>query len=152
LAHPRTSLFKARLSAAADRLDVARLPYNEALCRYLRREKAKGRTIYLATAADRQLACRVPDHLGLFDGVIASDASENLKGVRKLEAIRKIAGSEFVYAGNSRDDLVIWKEAASAILVSAPRAVIEQARQNRRDSARRWRKSFPDRHTSFERC
>jgi 4-hydroxybenzoate polyprenyltransferase len=122
--------FKACLSAAADGLDVARLPYNEDLCRYLRREKATGRAIYLATAADGQLACRVADHLGLFDGVIASNASENLKGVRKLEAIQKIAGSEFVYAGNSRDDLVIWKEAASAIVVSAPRAVMEQAQRS----------------------
>jgi 4-hydroxybenzoate polyprenyltransferase len=119
---------KARLAAAADRLDVGRLPYNEEFCQHLRAERVNGRAIYLATAADRQLAIRVADHLGLFDGVLASDGNRNLKGVRKLEAIREIAGDKFAYAGNARTDLVIWNAAESAILVSAPRAVVKRAR------------------------
>jgi 4-hydroxybenzoate polyprenyltransferase len=119
---------KERLAAAADRLDVGLLPYNQEFCQHLRAERVKGRALYLATAADRQLAFRVADHLRLFDGVLASDGTRNLKGVRKLEAIREVAGEKFAYAGNARADLVIWNEAESAILVGAPSAVVARAR------------------------
>jgi 4-hydroxybenzoate polyprenyltransferase/phosphoserine phosphatase len=115
---------KARL--ADDRLDVTQLPYRKELCEHLASERAKGRPIYLATAADDRLASKVAEHLGLFDGVLASDGEKNLKSVRKLDAIRKIAKAGFAYAGNSRDDLVIWTKAESAILVNAPRAVARQ--------------------------
>jgi hypothetical protein len=124
--HGRAYL-KARL-AADDRLDVKQLPYREDLCKHLESERANGRSIYLATAADGRIAHRVAEHLGLFDGVLASEGGENLKSVRKLDAIRKVAKGGFGYAGNSRDDLVIWAAAESAILVNTPRAVADQVR------------------------
>jgi len=48
-------------------LDPTLLPYNQPLLEYLRREKASGRYLVLATAADRSLAEAVQTHLGLFD-------------------------------------------------------------------------------------
>ena len=123
---------KARL-AEDNLLDVTRLPYRKDLCEYLVRERANGREIYLATAADERIAQGVAEHLGLFDGVIASDGCTNMKGARKLDAIRKIAGTRFAYAGNSRDDLVIWSAAQSAILVNAPQAVAAQVQRDGKD-------------------
>jgi 4-hydroxybenzoate polyprenyltransferase/phosphoserine phosphatase len=98
-------------------IGARRLPYSEPLLEYLRGEKAKGRRIILATAAHRSIAERVSTHLGLFDGVLATDDGNNLKGSAKLDAIRKQVGDDFVYAGDSRADVAIWHAAKAAVLV-----------------------------------
>jgi 4-hydroxybenzoate polyprenyltransferase/phosphoserine phosphatase len=86
-------------------LDVAHLPYNRELLQFLEQEHAKGRPLYLATAADAALAERVAGHLGLFAGVLASDGSHNLAGSNKLEAFRQNFGDNFSYIGNASADL-----------------------------------------------
>src|SRR5438874_758645 len=73
---------RAYVAARAD-VDVASLPYRADVLDFLTAERAKGRTIVLATAADASLARRVADHLGLFDEVLASDGATNLKGEAK---------------------------------------------------------------------
>lgn len=93
------------------------LPYHESLLNYLREEQAKGRQIILATAAHQSIAEGVSTHLGLFDKVLATNASHNLKGKRKLQAIQECVGKAFVYAGDSQADLPIWKAAKAAVLV-----------------------------------
>jgi 4-hydroxybenzoate polyprenyltransferase len=98
-------------------IDAQLLPYREDLLCYLREEKAKGRQIILATAANRSIADRVAKHLGLFDQVLASDATQNLKGKAMLHAIQDSIGKPFVYAGDSGADLPIWQEADAAVLV-----------------------------------
>lgn len=118
---------KAKLAADAP-LDAALLPYNEALCEYLRVQRQRGRRIYLATAADARIAQAVADHLGLFDGIIASDGLTNLKGVHKLQAIRRLVGERFAYAGNSAADLPIWSAASAALIVDARAAVESRVR------------------------
>jgi hypothetical protein len=85
--------FKARVAAMAA-LDPARLPYNEALLRYLRMEKARGRYLVLATAAHRDTATAIADHLGLFDEVIATADARNLKGTAKAEALIERFGKQ----------------------------------------------------------
>jgi phosphoserine phosphatase len=110
---------KQRLAAAAA-LDPAQLPYHTELLAYLRQERAAGRRLVLATGADRAIAAAVARHLGLFDMVLASDGQVNLTGAAKLAAIRgAIGGGPFAYVGNSRVDLAIWREAASAVVVNA---------------------------------
>ena len=102
------------------RLDPTLLPYRSDLCDFLRAERARGRKIYLATAANERIAQGVATYLGLFDGVLASDRTTNLKGTNKLCAIQALVGARFTYAGNAKEDRVIWSAADSAILVSAP--------------------------------
>ena len=59
-------------------------------------------------------------HLGLFDTVLASDGVVNLTGPAKLAAIQSTLGDQpFVYVGNERADLAVWREADGAILVGA---------------------------------
>jgi 4-hydroxybenzoate polyprenyltransferase/phosphoserine phosphatase len=89
----------------AVRLDVAHLPYNRELLQYLEQQHSAGRPMYLATAANATLAQRVADHLGIFTGVLASDASVNLAGNNKLQAFRSRFGDDFCYIGNALPDL-----------------------------------------------
>jgi 4-hydroxybenzoate polyprenyltransferase len=88
-------------------LDVATLPYNEPLLRYLFHQHAAGRPIFLATAADRSLADRIAQHHPIFQDVLASDGSHNLAGDNKLQAFRQRFGEDFCYIGNARPDLPI---------------------------------------------
>ena len=100
---------------------ATKLPYRENLLEYLRKEKGKGRQLVLATASHRTVADLVSEHLGIFDDVIAT-SSTNLKGRRKLEAIRSKLGEDFVYAGDSSADLPVWEAAKGAVLVGASTA------------------------------
>jgi 4-hydroxybenzoate polyprenyltransferase/phosphoserine phosphatase len=100
----------------ADRVSPAPglLPYREDLVSFLREERAAGRPLVLATASDVRVARSVADFLGLFDDVIATEATRNLSGRHKLEAIRTRHGAEFDYVGDSRDDLPIWQACRTA--------------------------------------
>jgi 4-hydroxybenzoate polyprenyltransferase len=112
--------FKARI-AANTALDVRLLPYNLSLLRYLETQKRSGRHLTLATAADRAIANAVAGHIGLFDEIIASDGTCNLKGRTKAAALRLRFGNEgFSYAGNDASDVAIWEASGGAILVNTP--------------------------------
>lgn len=105
------------------------LPYHESLLLYLRNEKKKGRRIILATAAHKSIAESVSAHLDLFDDVLATD-KQNIKGKEKLRIIQEKVGKEFVYAGDSRADIPIWKAAQAAILVGVSSNITKIIRQN----------------------
>ncbi len=104
--------------------DVADLPYRPEVLAYLNQQRQTGRRIILATAATQAVALAVAEHLGMFDGVIASEGKVNLKGQAKLEAIRQQVGSgPFAYLGDSAADVPIWLEAQEALMVSPPASV-----------------------------
>lgn len=105
------------------------LPYNEQLLEYLRAEKAGGRRLVLATAAHYSIAENVSRHLGLFDEILATEDGQNLKGKRKLEAIREKVGDRFIYAGNSRADVPVWLACNGAILVGVPSGIARSMRR-----------------------
>ncbi len=107
--------FKAEVGRRVQ-LEAARLPYSEPLLAYLTEEKARGRRLVLATAADRSIAEAVAAHLGLFSEVYASDGQVNLSGARKLERLKQ-AHPEFDYAGDGEVDLALWREARRALVV-----------------------------------
>lgn len=112
------AFFKRQIAtAASDHFNPAALPYNEPLLDYLRSERARGRQLILATAADRRIADAVATHLGLFDMVLASDGSDNLKGRNKLKKIERAVGQRFAYAGDHAADLPIWQASSAAVLV-----------------------------------
>ncbi len=119
-----------RALADAAVIEAGTLPFNQPFVQWLREQAEAGREIWLATAAERSLAQGVADHLGFFAGVLASDGRLNLKGARKLAAIREhCAGRAFVYCGNGPEDLQIFAAAEQAVVVDAPRAVEAEARE-----------------------
>lgn len=109
--------------------DVDTLPLHEGFVAWLREQRAAGRRIVLATAADRALAEAVAARLGLFDQVLASDGRRNLKGRHKLAAIREDAGGAvFDYCGNGPEDVAIFAAARRAVVVGASPRVVRAAR------------------------
>ena len=74
--------FKHQLAARLQ-LNPARLPYRPEVLELLQQERAGGRRIALATAADRTLAETISSYLGLFDEVHGSDGQVNLKGTNQ---------------------------------------------------------------------
>lgn len=110
--------FKEKL-AQHIQLNPALLPYNDTLVQYLKREKSHGRRLVLVTAANQSLAQAISDHLGIFDEVIASDGSRNLRGEEKAKLLVERFGNRgFSYAGNDRTDLKVWECAYSGVLVN----------------------------------
>lgn len=120
---------KYRLARAA-KVDVTVLPYNGALLGWLKREKENGRTLILATASHRLLAQQVAAHLGIFDDVMATEGSVNLKGQAKRDAlVARFGEGKFDYIGNDAADIPVWEVARRAHLVNAPAAVEAEARR-----------------------
>lgn len=117
------AILKERLAARWS-FDPAKLPLNLPLIDLLRHERSRGRTIVLATAADRSVASRVADKLALFDEVIASDGTTNLRGERKAEALRNRFGERgFIYVGNDATDHAIWSIAQVPVAANASPSV-----------------------------
>ncbi len=123
---------RAALKSFASRhgpVSVADLPYNEPLLEYLSEQKRAGRTLYLATAANRAIAERVAGHLGLFAQVIASEETINTKGSAKLSRILALqSGAPFAYAGDSAADRPLWDAASKCIFVDAPASDVASAK------------------------
>jgi 4-hydroxybenzoate polyprenyltransferase len=106
--------------AARAAIDVTALPFHAELVEYLRAERARGRRLVLVTAADERIAHGVAEHLALFDEVLASDGTVNLKGAHKQALLRDRFGARgYDYAGNAGSDLAVWNEAHSAVMVNA---------------------------------
>jgi 4-hydroxybenzoate polyprenyltransferase/phosphoserine phosphatase len=112
-------------------LDVAHLPYNRELLQYLEQQRATGRPLYLATAADADTANRIAAHLGIFTGVLASDGQLNLAGKNKLAAFQSRFGDNFSYIGNALPDLPLLQHCQEPMVANptpALRAALRKAR------------------------
>jgi 4-hydroxybenzoate polyprenyltransferase/phosphoserine phosphatase len=112
-------------------LDVAHLPYNRELLQYLEQQRATGRPLYLATAADADTANRIAAHLGIFTGVLASDGQLNLAGKNKLAAFQSRFGDNFSYIGNALPDLPLLQHCQEPMVANptpALRAALHKAR------------------------
>jgi len=108
---------KAKIAEAVS-IDVATLPYNAKVINFLAQEKANGRTLILATATHHTYANAIAKHLGLFDEVLASDATTNLSASTKRNVLVSRFGEQgFDYIGNSHDDLKVWESANQSLLV-----------------------------------
>jgi 4-hydroxybenzoate polyprenyltransferase/phosphoserine phosphatase len=96
----------------------ASLPYNRELLHWLEAERSAGRHLWLCTASNHLLAERIATHLGLFQGVFASQSNLNLAGRTKAAVLVEEFGERgFDYCGNERRDIEIWKRASGAIVV-----------------------------------
>ena len=113
------AFFKQQIAARVV-LDVAALPYHEELVDYLKTERAGGRRLVLATAADERIARQVAEHLGLFDLVLASDGRLNLSSRAKGERlVARFGRKGFDYVGNGWRDIAVWSSSRKAIVVSS---------------------------------
>ena len=121
---------KAELARAV-RFDPAQLPYRTEVVDMLRAERAKGRRVVLATAANERFAQDIATHLGCFDAVLASCEAVNLSAQRKLERILADCGEGgYDYVGNSADDVCLFEAAGEATVVQPDRAAARWGKRN----------------------
>src|SRR3989338_6257374 len=100
-------------------MDVAALPYNDAVIKYIQQRKATGDKIVLVTASSQKVAEQVAQHLGLFDQVIGSDEHHHIKGQKKAEVLCQLFGErQFDYLANDVADVPVWEKAHQGIAVN----------------------------------
>jgi 4-hydroxybenzoate polyprenyltransferase/phosphoserine phosphatase len=95
-------------------IDLDVLPLNDEVLAYVRDEKAKGRPVWLASAADQSIVDAIAARVGLFDRAIGSDGKVNNKGARKAELLESLAPNGFEYIGDSNADMKVWAKASAA--------------------------------------
>ena len=99
-------------------IDPKTLPYNAEVLALIHQAKAEGRQVVLATATHEKVANRIAQFLGVFDAVLATTDTFNCKGENKVAMMQEFAkGRPFDYVGDSRADLVIFKEAQTPYIV-----------------------------------
>jgi len=131
--------FKAAV-AEASALRVDDIPLEPSAVALIERARDAGRPIVLASAAHGPQVSRLAERVGA-DLVLASTATENLKGKAKLERILAHFPA-FDYVGNDRADAPIWAAARYAFAVNPGARALRQGRRRRPDlevvCARRW--------------
>jgi len=125
LRHGRVA-FKSALAAAFP-MPVAALPLRVKLLDWLRQNRAVGRELHLCTASRQEIADQVAAELGIFSSASGS-RQINLKGEAKAEFLVRTFPDGFVYAGDSRADLAVWRRASGVVLAGASTAVAHAAR------------------------
>jgi 4-hydroxybenzoate polyprenyltransferase/phosphoserine phosphatase len=117
---------KRRLAEATD-IEPDVLPLNEELVAYAAEVAARGRPVYIATAADTRIAEKVARRIPFIRGLIGSDGVRNLKGETKARLLAEQFPDGFDYAGDARADIAVWRRAEHAIVVEAPASVVRAA-------------------------
>ena len=109
-------------------IDVATLPYNQAVINYIKAAKEQGRKCYLATGSVKKYADNVAKYVGLFDEVFSTDDQKNLTGSHKAHYLNQRFGKGgYDYLGNHSVDLKLWRHSHTAIVVSNSARLIAQA-------------------------
>ncbi|MGC6453756.1 MAG: UbiA family prenyltransferase [Candidatus Puniceispirillaceae bacterium] len=127
---PRGRLALKTVLAGLAPVDETTLPYDRAVIDLVRSHREAGGRTALVSASEQGLVRRIADHLGLFDEAHGSQGGINLKGAEKRAFLAERYGDGgFVYAGDSRADLEVWKSAETIITVNAGAAVRAQAEQ-----------------------
>lgn len=115
--------------AARSSLDVEGWPVREDFLNFVKRYADEGRTVVLATAADRSVAEAVAARFPFINEVITSAGERNLKGKAKAEHLLERFPDGFIYAGDSAADLEVWRLSAGCVLVGTSPKVTRRARQ-----------------------
>ena len=131
--------FKKKLSevmaAEITHLEIPDSFYTPDFLEFLLQQKEQGRVLILATAADLRIAQRVVYclekklSLRVFESILASDGSCNLRAHRKADAlVCRFGERQFSYAGNSKDDFAVWGKAGEVIVVNPSMCVLKKTR------------------------
>jgi hypothetical protein len=101
----------AKLADAEVRLNQRACPTETSCCA----ANARGRPLVLASATDAT-SCAVAEHLGVFSTLGAAVLSKDNK--RRSDRCPRPGHrphTQWAYAGNSRDDLAVWRAARGAV-------------------------------------
>ena len=108
-------------------IDPSLIPYNSEVIEWVKSKKKMGHKIILATATHRTFADAVANYLNIFDYVYATDENQNLKGDNKEKKLIELYGKRgFIYVGDSRADLKVWRSAKAAVVVSSSKNLLQE--------------------------
>ena len=124
LRHGRIA-FKAAMAAAFP-VPVTSLPVRADLLIWLRQNRALGRELHLCTASRQEIADQFAAELNIFSSACGS-LQVNLKGEAKAAFLARTFPDGFVYAGDSRADLAVWRRASGVVLAGASKSVARSA-------------------------
>jgi len=110
-------------------ISVQLLPVNEALVAYARGAAEAGRTVIVATAASGILAQKVCSRFSFISDAMTSCETINLKGARKADKLNARFPDGYVYAGDARTDLRVWKHARFGIFAGSDASVFRRMQQ-----------------------
>jgi 4-hydroxybenzoate polyprenyltransferase len=110
-------------------LEVEAWPVRQDFLDYVKSEFASGRKVVLVTAAHQSIAQAVAARFPFISEIISSNGNCNMKGMVKAQRLRERFPNGFIYAGNSRDDLAVWRLGAGSVLVNASNGVARRATQ-----------------------
>ena len=103
---------------------IEQVPVNAEFHEFLQKEKERGRKLVLISASNQTAVEQVSSHFDLFNECFGSNESTNLKANNKLARIQELNnGESFSYAGNSSEDLPIWKQSAEVLLVNCSQSL-----------------------------
>lgn len=118
--------FKARLAAIPAKNLSA--PWNRDVLNALTQNADA--PVAVCTASNRDFAVRLCAGLRPFTAIHGSDTEVNLKAEAKAAFLRETYGQgRFLYFGNSREDVPVWREAAGGAVVSDDAALLAEARR-----------------------
>lgn len=121
------SIFKSKLSQEIE-LNPASLVYNQSIINYIQKERGS-REVYLVTGSHQKTALSVSEHLGFFDGVLATDHEINLTGLQKRNALcARFGNNQYEYIGNESKDYSVWETAGLVSAVSSNEDFIKGVR------------------------
>lgn len=113
--------------ASRSTLDTSVLPYNQAVVTLVKEAKKAGRQTVLVSGSHEQLVRPVAEHLALFDLVLATHTGNNLIGTNKARRLDDLFGQgRYEYVANAQVDVSVWRNAAAAITVNAPKRVVRE--------------------------
>lgn len=119
-----------RVVAGGTAPNATTLPWHPTFLPWLQGQKAEGRSLWLCTASNHALVQPIVDHLGLFDGVMASSDTHNLSGSHKAAKLVEQFGERgFDYCGNAPVDIKVWANAHGAIVVDGGDSLNQQVQQ-----------------------
>ncbi len=106
----------------ARHIDPVNLPYEAAVLAAIADHREAGGQAWLISGSDHVIVEAIARHLGIFDRFEGSRPGANLTASRKARYLAEAAPQGFGYIGNSRQDLAVWRGAASGFGVRAPAA------------------------------
>jgi 4-hydroxybenzoate polyprenyltransferase len=121
----RPARFEARVGEMT-RLDPSILPFRHETLRFLRDQRARGRTLVLVGTACQETVRAIADHLGIFAYSLGGDDAQELTAASRARLLCAVFGpGGFDYVGEGARDIPTWATARRAIIASpAPRVLV----------------------------
>lgn len=102
-----------------DQIDPADLPYQPEVLQLAQRYRNEGHDVELVSGSDETLVKAIAEHHG-FAAYRGSEPGTNLTSHNKAAFLIERHADEFLYAGNSTADYVVWRAGQGGYGINAP--------------------------------